>query len=89
MRTSNGQSVCLTNYDGSQVSKVKRLLFPSQAELLDLIMFEGVLELSKSLHLIHDLALFHSDTPFDEVEKSALFHLKVLWEGLEKIAGEI
>jgi hypothetical protein len=34
--------------------------------------------------MIHDLALYHSDIPFDQAEKSALFDLKVLWEGLEK-----
>ena len=95
MRTSNGQSVCLasnqasTTVDTPHVSKIKMSLLPSQADFLDLIMFEGVLELSKSLRLIHDLALYHSDVLFDDGEKSALFNLKVLWEGLDRIAGEV
>ncbi|MDR6806041.1 hypothetical protein J2Y45_003233 [Dyadobacter sp. BE34] len=36
--------------------------------------------------MIHDLALYHSDVPLDQVEKSALFDLKVLWEGFERMA---
>ncbi|NIJ52748.1 hypothetical protein FHS68_001918 [Dyadobacter arcticus] len=35
--------------------------------------------------MIHDLALYHSDIPVGNVEKSALFDLKVLWEGFEKM----
>jgi hypothetical protein len=38
--------------------------------------------------MIHDLALYHSDIPFDMAEKSALFDLNVLWEGLEKMGAK-
>lgn len=69
--------------------KYQKSLLPSQIEFLDFIMFHGVSELSKSLKLIHDLALYHSDVPFDKVEKSALFDLKILSEGFEKIASEV
>jgi hypothetical protein len=35
--------------------------------------------------MIYDLALYHSDVPFDKAKKSALFDLKVLWEGFERM----
>ena len=91
MQTSNGQSVCLNSHsvnttsDTRNVSKVKVSLTPSQAEFIDFVLFHGVKELSKSLRMIHDLALYHSDVPFDETEKVALFDLKLLWEGFERI----
>ena len=95
MQTPNGQSPCLdilpasaTN-DTRKVSKINKSLSPAQAEFLDFIMFHGITELSKSLKLIHDLALYHSDIPIDEVEKSALFDLKILLENFEKIVGEL
>ena len=94
MRTSNGQSVCLecldtnTTVDTRHISKIKKSLLPSQAEFLDYIMFHGVEEFSKSLKLIHDLALYHSDVSFNEDEKSALFDLKILWEGFERSRQE-
>ena len=55
---------------------------------IDFILFHGVLELSKSLKLIHDLALYHSDISLDTSEKSALFDLKILWENFEQIGNE-
>ncbi|ACT91363.1 hypothetical protein Dfer_0092 [Dyadobacter fermentans DSM 18053] len=36
--------------------------------------------------MVHDLALYHSDVPFDQAEKDALCDLKLLWEGLERMA---
>ena len=95
MRNSNGQSMYLDlspdhKTDNTQnVLKVNRQLLPSQAELIDMIMFEGATELSKSLKLIHDLALYHSDVGINEVEKSALFSLKILMENFERIAREV
>lgn len=94
MSTQNGQSVCLhgnsvnTAVDTRHVSNIKKSLLPSQAAFVDYIMFHGVGEFSKSLKLIHDLALYHSDVPFNEYEKSALFDLKILWEGFERIGQE-
>ncbi len=95
MLHSNGQNVCPnchsanTAVDTRNVSKINKSLLPSQVEFLDFVMFHGVHELSESLKLIHNMALYHSDLPFDNVEKSALFDLKMLWEGLENIGGEI
>ena len=95
MQTSNGQSVGLngtsvnTTVDARNVSKkVKVLLTPNQAEFIDFVLFHGVKDFSKSLRMIHDLALYHSDVTFDEPEKAALFDLKLLWEGFERIDEE-
>ncbi|MCF2504807.1 hypothetical protein L0663_15545 [Dyadobacter sp. CY107] len=41
--------------------------------------------MSQSLKMIHDLALYHSDVLFGIAEKSALFDLKALWEGFERM----
>ena len=95
MRNTNGQSICQNCnpanalVDARNVSKIEKSLLPSQAEFIEFIMFHGIAELSKSLKLIHDLALYHSDMSFNENEKSALFDLKILWEGLEKIEKEL
>jgi hypothetical protein len=39
--------------------------------------------------MIHDLAPYHSDVPFDTAEKTALFDLKVLWEGFERMGEKV
>ena len=70
-------------------SKRLNLVNVPEKEFIDFIMFHRIAELSKSLKLIHDLALYHSDVPFDKNEKTALFDLKLLWEGLEKIEKEL
>ena len=94
MQTSNGQSAGLNSHsvnttdDTRNVSKVEVSLTPSQADFIDFVLFHGVEELSRSLRMIHDLALYHSDVCFDEAEKVALFDLKLLWEGLERIEEE-
>lgn len=93
MRTQNGQSISLhhpgtTTDDTRQVSKIRTPLLPAQAAFIDYIMFHGVSEFSKSLKLIHDLALYHTDVPFNDEEKYALFNLKILWEGFEQIEQE-
>lgn len=72
-----------------QVSGNSKSLSPAQVEFLSMVMFHGVHDLSASLKLIHDIALYHSDYPFEEVEKSALYDVKSLWEGLEKMGKEI
>lgn len=83
----NGHSVS-TTADTRNVSKVKVCLTPSQAEFMDWVCFYGVKEFSKSLKLVHDLALYHSDVPFDATEKHALFDVKQLWEGFERMGEE-
>ena len=91
MLHSNGQSVPQNSssenalVDARQVSGNAKSLSPAQAEFLSRVMFHGVHDLSTSLKLVHDIALYHSDYPFEEVEKSALYDVKSLWEGLEKM----
>lgn len=57
-------------------------------DLIEHILFVGPDQLSKSLELIHDIALYHSDLPIEITEKHALFDVKVLMEHLDKISGE-
>jgi hypothetical protein len=91
MQTSNGEgvdsnanSVNPTN-DARHASNVSAPLTQSQAEFWYLVECQGSRELAHSLKMVHDLALYHSDIPFDTAEKSALFDVKVLWEGLEEM----
>ena len=92
MLSQNGQSVPQNSssenalVDARQVSGNAKLLSPAQVEFLSMVMFHGVHDLSSSLKLVHDIALYHSDYPLEEVEKSALYDVKSLWEGLEKMA---
>jgi hypothetical protein len=95
MQTSNGpgvdsnkNSVNPTN-DARHASNVGDPLTESQAEFWYLVECQGCKELAHSLKMVHDLALYHSDIPFDTAEKSALFDLKVLWEGFEKMGAEV
>ena len=91
MLSQNGQDVCSngnsanTPVDALQVSGNSKSLSPAQVEFLRMVMFHGVHDLSASLKLVHDIALYHSDYPFEEVEKSALYDVKSLWEGLENM----
>jgi hypothetical protein len=91
MRTSNGQGVGSNFHSADKkpdvlyASNVSSPLTTSQADFLYLVECHGCRELSQSLKLIHDLALYHSDVPFGVAEKSALFDLKVLWEGFERM----
>lgn len=92
MQTPNGQGVVMnvhsanTTNDARHALNVGSPLTTSQAEFLYLVECQGCQELSSSLKMVHDLALYHSDIPLDQVEKSALFDLKVLWEGFERMA---
>ena len=84
---SNANSVNATS-DARQALEVGAPLTQSQADFLYIVDCQGCRELSQSLKMIHDLALYHSDIPFDQKEKSALFDLKVLWEGLEQMGAK-
>ncbi|TLV00370.1 hypothetical protein [Dyadobacter luticola] len=84
---SNANPVNATS-DARHASNVGDPLTQSQAEFWYLIECQGCKELAQSLKTIHDLALYYSDIPFDQREKSALFDLKVLWEGLEKMGAK-
>jgi hypothetical protein len=95
MQTPNGSSVDAnknsvnpTN-DARHALDVGSPLTQSQADFLYIVDCQGCRELSQSLKMIHDLALYHSDIPFDKNEKTALFDLKVLWEGLERMVKEV
>ncbi|WAC11435.1 hypothetical protein [Dyadobacter pollutisoli] len=85
---SNANSVNPTN-DARHASNVSTPLTQSQAEFWYLVECQGCKELANSLKMIHNLALYHSDIPFDTAEKSALFDLKVLWEGFEKMGAKV
>jgi hypothetical protein len=89
MRTSKNQSGELnpsadTAGDTRNVSKIKVWLTPSQSEFIEFVLFYGASELSKSLKLVHDMALYHSDISINADEKRALFGVKCLWEKLKK-----
>ena len=92
MQTQNGQCTELNEHsvstadDTRNVSTVNVSMTQAQADFFDLIFFHGISELATSLRMMHDLALYHSDVPFDRTEKNALFDLKLLWEGFESMA---
>lgn len=83
---SNTNSVNATN-DARHALDVGAPLTQRQADFLYIVDCQRCRELSQSLKMIHDLALYHSDIPFDQAQKSALFDLKVLWEGLEHLGA--
>jgi hypothetical protein len=95
MQTSNGNGVDSNEHsvnptnDARHASNVGEPLTDSQAEFWYLVECQGCKELAHSLKMIHDLALYHSDVPFDTAEKTALFDLKVLWEGFEKMGAKV
>lgn len=78
-----------TTVDARNVSNVSTPLTQSQADFLYLVECQGSEELARSLKMVHDLALYHSDVPFDTAEKSALFDVKVLWEGFERMGAKV
>jgi hypothetical protein len=73
-----------TSDDTRNVSKVQVWLTPSQCEFIDFVLFYGASELSKSLRIVHDLALYHSDVPIGAEEKRALFGVRCLGKELKK-----
>ena len=81
---SNLNSVNAT-LDARHASNAGSGITAAQAEILYLIDTQGCHELARSLRMIHDMALYHSDIPFDEPQKSALYDLKLLWEGFERM----
>ena len=92
MLHSNGQNVSLNgnvlktvNDSLHAESRVLTLLGSSEVEFLNFIKFHGIDDLVKSLKMIHDFALYHTDLCFDTEEKNALFNLKILWEGMEQM----
>jgi hypothetical protein len=85
---SNANSVNPTN-DARHASNVGDPLTQSQAEFWYLVECQGCKELAHSLKMVHDLALYHSDIPFDTAEKSALFDVNLLVEGFQKMGEKV
>ena len=95
MQTSNGNGVGSdsnpvnpTN-DARHASNASTPLTDSQAEFWYLVECQGCKELAQSLKMVHDLALYHSDVPFDKAEKSALFDVNLLVEGFQRMGGKV
>jgi len=85
MQTQNGQTACLNgNHVESNDSKISKSLNHEEEEFLGYVKFHGLDSFIKSLKLVHDISLYHSDYPIDEHEKIALHDLKILWEGFER-----
>ena len=84
MLTHNGQCIC-QNADSVSASVDTREVSPIQSEFFKFLHFQGIPELIKSFKLVHDLALYHSDLSIDNEERLALFHVKIIWEELEKL----
>ena len=76
----NGQ-----NTDSASASVDTRDVSAIQSEFFRFLHFQGIPELVTSFKLVHDLALYHSDLIIDNEERLALFHVKIIWEELEKL----
>ncbi len=87
MQTPNGQTACLNGNHVESIngSEILKSLNSVEQEFIGNLKFQGIEELVKSLKMIHDFALYHTDLCFDTSEKIALFNLKFLWEGLEQL----
>ena len=91
MQTPNGPNVCpkcnsvnIAN-DTRNVSKTSKLLTSAEVDFLELGNCLNSPDLVKSLKLIHDLAIYHSDVAFGTEEKTALYDVRVLWEKIEEM----
>ena len=95
MRNTNGQifyqngSSENTLVDAHHISKNPKSFSPAQVEFMSVVKFHEVHDLSASLKLVHDIALYHSDYPLNQVEKSALYDVKILLEQLEKMGKSV
>jgi len=61
----------------------------AQLELLEMVNFNGALEIANGIMLIHDTALYHSDCSIDEEEKTALYQLRLLSDIIKQISREV
>ena len=57
------------------------------SEIINSIKDHGINSFITALKTVHGLALYHTDVYFDKTEKNALYNLKVLWEGLQRMEG--
>ena len=92
MRNTNGQSPCDCKCKASESqSKISEETIDSgdwtqpQIELLKLIYFHGAQEVAKSLQIVHDIALYHSDFPLDSDEKASLYDVNALSKVLANV----
>ena len=92
MLNSDGQSPCDCKCKASaNQSKISEETIDSgdwtqpQIELLKLIYFHGAKEMARSLKLVHHIALYHSDFPLDDDEKSSLYDVISLSKKLKRI----
>ena len=81
MLTQNGQP----GENSSQPSNSVIMSEALMASLRDLILSFDHREMAEALRLVHDTTLYFSDIVLEEKEKLALFQLKILWEGFERI----
>ena len=88
MRIPNGQCDCQDKYPASE-SVDTRHVSNVQSEFLRFVQFQGIQELVNSLKLVHDQALYHSHLMINEDEREALFHVKILWEEMERLEKEV
>ena len=96
MLTPDGQSPCNCKFKANQnQSKITGgTIEPGDwtqphpdgsGELLKLIYFHGAREMARSLKLVHNIALYHSDFPLDDKEKSSLYDVITLSKSLKRI----
>jgi hypothetical protein len=91
MRNRKSQNVCpkcnlvSTANDARNVSKTSKLLTSAEVEFLEFFGYLDRPDLVKSLKLIHDLAIYHSNVAFDTEEKTALYDVRILWEKVEEM----
>ncbi|MDF0717401.1 hypothetical protein PY092_14650 [Muricauda sp. 334s03] len=90
MSTQDGQKNCpqCSNTNAQSAPEISQMLTQAQIQLLDYADALDGPDLVKSLKLLHNIAVYHSSEPLDEVEKDALFNIKGLWECIERIVIE-
>lgn len=86
MLHSKGQSRCpkcnaiLATPDAQAASQILYRLSPAQLKLLEYLDPLDGPDRVEALKLVHDIAVYHSHEPLEEMEKNALYQIKVLWE---------
>ncbi|WP_103068688.1 hypothetical protein [Aquimarina sediminis] len=83
MRTQNGQETCTCLKSKAGKTAISQPLTDEEKEFLSYVKFHGLDSFIRSLKLIHDISLYHSDYLIDEHEKVALHDVKILWERFE------